>query len=177
MRTGKNIKFRAGGCDLTALLIWFLCLLPLIVAAKEFPGLVVGVSDGDTIKILDDSQQQHTIRLMGIDAPEKTQAFGQKSKQSLSGMLYGQRVLVEWSKRDKYGRIVGKVITSEGIDVCLEQVARGMAWHYKKYAAEQSAADNIRYGDAEIVARTSKVGLWHDDMPMSPWIWRRSMVK
>lgn len=140
--------------------------------AAELSGLVVGVSDGDTIKVLDDSRQQRTIRLMGIDAPEKAQAYGQRSKQSLSDLVYGQRVLVEWSKRDKYGRTVGKVLTQNGKDVCLEQIARGMAWHYKQYVGEQSADDRGQYANTEKAARDSKIGLWQDEAPVPPWVWR-----
>lgn len=151
--------------------------MPLLGMAAELSGLVLGISDGDTIKVLDDSRQQHTIRLMGIDAPEKAQAFGQQSKQSLSDLVRGQRVLVEWSKRDKYGRTVGKVLTQEGKDICLEQITRGMAWHYKKYAVEQSSDDRTRYADAEKAARGARVGLWQEDAPVQPWVWRHSKPK
>jgi len=140
--------------------------------AAEFSGLVVGVSDGDTIKVLDESHHMHTVRLMGIDAPEKAQPFGQQSKQSLSDLVYRQRVMVEWAKRDKYGRIVGKVMAQDGKDICLEQISRGMAWHYKKYAVEQSSGDRDEYAAAERVAQESRVGLWQDETPVPPWVWR-----
>ena len=140
--------------------------------AAEFSGLVVGVNDGDTIKILDDTHHAHTVRLMGIDAPEKGQAWGQRSKQSLSDLVFQKTVSVQWSKRDKYGRIVGKVLTLEGTDICLEQITKGMAWHYKKYAGEQPADDRGQYADAEEIARESGVGLWQDVAPMPPWVWR-----
>lgn len=148
-------------------------LVPLLGMATELSGLVVGVSDGDTIKLLDDSRHQHTIRLIGIDAPEKPQAFGQRSKQSLSEMIYKRRASVQWSKRDKYGRIVGKVLTQDGTDVCLAQITRGMAWHYKKYMNEQSPEDREKYASAEVAARDTKVGLWQDETLVPPWEWRR----
>lgn len=154
-----------------------LCLLSLIGTAAELNGLVISVSDGDTIKILDDNQHMHTVRLVGIDAPEKNQAFGQSSKQSLSGLIYKHRVSVEWPKRDKYGRIVGKVLAENGLDLCLEQIILGMAWHYKKYANEQSADDRVRYAEAEKNARESMAGLWQDDSPVPPWEWRHSRAK
>jgi hypothetical protein len=68
-----------------------------------------GVADGDTITVLDADRQQHKIRLQGIDAPEKAQPFGQRSKESMSTLVFGKDVRVEWEKRDKYKRIVGKV--------------------------------------------------------------------
>lgn len=177
MKTGKAIKSGIPVCVRLYLPIIALLLIPLLGTAAELSGLVVGVNDGDTIKVLDDSRQHHTIRLMGIDAPEKTQAFGQQSKQSLSDLVYGQRVLVQWSKRDKYGRTVGTVLTQDGKEICIEQINRGMAWHYKKYAAEQASDDRSQYDDAEKVARASKLGLWHEDTPVPPWVWRRSRAR
>ena len=55
--------------------------------AKTIEGLVVGVADGDTITVLDQQKNTYKIRLQGIDAPEKKQAFGEKSKQSLHACL------------------------------------------------------------------------------------------
>jgi len=94
--------------------------------AGEITGLVVGIADGDTVTILDADHRQHKIRLAGIDAPEKRQDFGNRSKQSLSGMAYMQQVTVETGKTDRYGRLVGKVVVN-GQDVNLEQVHRGVA--------------------------------------------------
>lgn len=150
---------------------------PLIGTAAELYGWVVGISDGDTIKVLDDSRQQHSIRLMGIDAPEKSQPFGLRSKQSLSELVFDKQVSVQWSKRDKYGRIVGKVRSQDGRDICLEQISRGMAWHYAKYANEQLPADRGVYADAERAARQSGFGLWQDPNPISPWIWRHPTTR
>ena len=102
-----------------------------VALANEFQGRIVGVSDGDTITVLDAKNQQHKVRLAGIDAPEKSQAFGQASKKQLSELVFGKAVVVEWQKLDRYGRVVGKVLL-DGFDVCLEQIRKGMAWHYKK---------------------------------------------
>jgi endonuclease YncB( thermonuclease family) len=77
--------------------------------ADTLTGRVVNVADGDTVTVLDANHQQHKIRLQGIDAPEKAQPFGQRSKESLSAMVFNKDVRVEWEKRDKYKRIVGKV--------------------------------------------------------------------
>lgn len=91
-------------------------------------GEVIGISDGDTITILDPQRVQHRVRLAGIDAPERHQDFGNRSKQSLSAMAYRQQATVETNKTDRYGRLVGKVVIN-GEDVNLHQVRRGMAWH------------------------------------------------
>jgi micrococcal nuclease len=80
-------------------------------------------------------------------------------------------VQVEYSKTDKYGRIVGKVLVN-GMDANLEQIKAGFAWHYKEYAAEQPVADRAVYANAETVARSANTGLWRDAKPMPPWDWR-----
>ena len=109
-------------------------------AWADFTGNVVGIADGDTITVLDADKVQHKIRLTGIDAPEKKQPFGNRSKQSLSDMVFNKTVTVETGKRDRYGRELGKVL-ADGKDVNLERVRAGLAWHYKAYERTQSAAD------------------------------------
>ncbi len=117
--------------------------------------LVVGIADGDTITVLDADKVQHKIRLAGIDAPEKKQAFGSRSKESLSAMTFDKTVNVETSKRDRYGRQIGKVLAN-GRDVNLVQVERDMAWFYRQYQREQSPNDRRLYDAAEDAARADK---------------------
>lgn len=109
---------------------------------------------------------------MGV-CPEKAQPFGQKAKQSLSDLVFNRSVSVEWQKLDRYERIVGQVLVS-GQDANLEQIRRGLAWHYKKYEREQEPLDRATYSQAEIEARMSKRGLWSDPEPIPPWDWRKS---
>jgi len=99
----------------------FLILFSCSLQAATLQGKVVSVSDGDTIKVLDATNTQHKIRLQGIDAPEKAQPFGQKSKQSLSQLVYNKQVTVEYQKKDKYGRTLGKVLHN-GTDVCFNHI-------------------------------------------------------
>jgi endonuclease YncB( thermonuclease family) len=139
--------------------------------ADALTGKVVGVADGDTITVLDDTNTQHKIRLSGIDAPEKKQPFGQRSKQSLSDLVFSKTVTVETGKTDRYGREVGKVLV-DGLDANLEQVKRGMAWHYKAYEREQSAIDRKVYAEAENEAKAARRGLWADADPVPPWEFR-----
>ncbi len=138
---------------------------------ETLQGKVVGVNDGDTITVLNGSKAQHKIRLAGIDAPEKSQAFGERSMQHLSDLVFGKTVTVDWNKTDKYGRTVGKVIVN-GQDANLSQILAGLAWHYKQYEKEQSAPDRTSYAQAEIDARTRQIGLWHDTAPIPPWYFR-----
>ena len=138
----------------------------------NFAGRVVAVEDGDTIVVRDDANGTYKIRLQGIDAPEGGQAFGDRSGQSLSEMVSGKQVEIEWSKRDRYRRLVGKV-SSDGSDICLQQIRAGMAWHYKRYQNEQSIEDRELYANAENEARTERLGLWSDENPLPPWRFRR----
>lgn len=130
------------------------------------------MSDGDSVTVIDANKTQYKIRLAGIDAPEKAQAYGQKAKESLSGMIFGKQVDVEWSKQDRYGRTVGKIMLG-GVDICLEQVRRGMAWHYKQYQQEQPARDRVIYAESEKLARNDGTGLWRDASPFEPSIFRK----
>ena len=152
------------------------CLLLALACAayaETVTGRVVGVADGDTITVLDADKVQHKIRLAGIDAPEKKQAFGNRSKESLSDMVFDKTVNVETEKRDRYGRQIGKVLVN-GLDVNLVQVERGMAWFYRQYQREQSPTDQQSYAAAEIEARAAKLGLWRDADPMPPWEFRHT---
>lgn len=153
----------------------FLLLLLIVyctnIKAYDINGRVVDVTDGDTVTVLDIANIQHKIRLSGIDAPEKKQAFGQRSKQSLSDLVFNKAVQVEATKKDRYGRELGKILVN-GVDANLEQVKRGFAWHYKVYQREQSANDRSLYDLAENEARAAKLGLWGDVEPMPPWEFR-----
>ena len=149
-----------------------LLFLSLPVAAATLEGRVVGVSDGDTITVLDRENVQHRVRLSAIDAPEKAQPFGNHSKEHLSKWVYNRAVFIEWNKQDRYGRIVGKVFM-DGHDAGLEQVRAGMAWWYRDYSKEQTPEDLALYEKTEQAAREGKLGLWRDAAPIPPWEWRR----
>jgi len=155
-----------------AIFLFLLLTFPFL-HAETLTGCVVRVTDGDTIVVLDADKVQHKIRLQGIDAPERRQAFGTKSKEHLSDLVAGKTVEVDYSKYDRYERVLGIVMVN-GEDVYLEQVEAGMAWHYKKYQGEQSASDRVKYSDAELEARRQKIGLWRDPNPMPPWNYRRA---
>ena len=103
-----------------------LLLSPLAARAETLEGLVVAIADGDTLTVLDDTKTQHRIRLSGIDAPEKRQPFGTVSRQHLADAVFQRRVVVEFYKTDRYGRLIGKVLL-DGQDESLAQVAAGLA--------------------------------------------------
>ena len=154
--------------------------------ADTLLGKVVKIADGDTVTIVDASGEKHRIRLAGIDAPEKNQPHGDASTQGLVALVSGKTVTIEYEKRDRYKRIVGKVLVDppsdvvcmaidcvKKIDAGLEQIKAGLAWHYKYYQMEQSEKDRRLYSEAELEARRKPIGLWKDEEPMAPWAWRR----
>jgi len=150
--------------------------------AAELTGGVVGVTDGDTITVLDAEKTQHKIRLAAIDAPERKQAFGAKSKQNLSDLVSGKDVAVEWKKRDRDKRIVGKVwvqpsdcpTCGKTLDAGHAQIIAGLAWWSRAFARAQSAEDQGSYESAEDEARMRKRGLWADPEAVPPWEWRKT---
>ncbi|PKO77723.1 MAG: nuclease [Betaproteobacteria bacterium HGW-Betaproteobacteria-15] len=142
-----------------------------LLQAQSIQGLVVSIADGDTLTVLDAQKVQHKIRLAGIDTPERRQPFGQRAREALSTLVFQKVVLVLTEKKDRYGRWVGKVI-SDGRDVNLVLVVDGWAWHYKKYAGEQSSSDRLLYASAEEDARSQRSGLWSDPYAIPPWDWR-----
>lgn len=153
------------------------------VDAEVLTGRVVRVTDGDTVTVLDPERQEHKIRLSGIDAPEKSQPFGERSKENLARLAYGQDVDVVWTKRDRFGRIVGRVMVSppecrsckSSLDTSLSQLEAGMAWWYRKYAPEQIPEERRRYELAEAEAKAKQIGLWRVPDHVAPWDWRRGI--
>ncbi len=137
----------------------------------DCPCKVVKVVDGDTIHVLDRGRSLYKIRLGGIDAPERKQAFGRKSTRNLAKYIAGEFVEVEYNKTDHYGRIIGKVL-KDRLDINLQQVRDGYAWHYERYQNEQSATDRRLYSEAELSARQNRIGLWVE-AAIPPWEFRR----
>lgn len=154
-----------------------LCLtlnLALLCSAQEtFSAKVVGVVDGDTVTVMDKNFRQITVRLAGIDAPEKQQDFGNVSKEFLAKLIFEKKVTIVAGKTDKYGRMIGKILL-DGKDINLAMVEAGLAWHYKEYEDEQSAEDREKYAQAEINARKSLAGLWQQSNAVKPSDFRKS---
>ena len=148
-----------------------LLFLSLSLFSAEIIGKVVGVSDGDTITVLDNLDKgKFRIRLNKIDAPEKKQAFGNKAKQYLSSLIFGKQVSVRFKEIDRYGRVLG-VIYCDGAEINLVMVQNGYAWHYSYY--DKTPA----YIQAEKQARADKKGLWAAPNPINPYQFRKSQKK
>ena len=133
----------------------------------ELIGKVVHIADGDTLTVLDADKVQHKIRLAGIDAPEKSQAFGTKAKEALAEKVHEKTVRVVWKEKDRYGRIVGEIHLGDR-HINLEMVHDGWAWWYRTYAPKSKALEQ-----AEADAKKEKRGLWRDKDPEPPWEFRK----
>jgi endonuclease YncB( thermonuclease family) len=147
------------------MVLWALLSFHGYARALEFTARVTAVSDGDTLRVLV-GREQVRVRLMEIDAPEKRQAFGHGSQQSLASLCFGKDATIDARGRDRYGRTLARA-TCAGVDVNAEQVRRGMAWVYDKYVTDRSL-----YRIQE-EARAARRGLWEDAAPVAPWDYRK----
>ncbi len=166
----------------TIFMAWLLVLLLFLAQAtshaqpRTLEGRIVGVTDGDTVTLLDAHHTQTKIRLAGIDAPESRMPYGQKAKAYLATLVFGKDVVAVTSKLDRYGRTIATLMVA-GQDTNLAMVQAGLAWHYKQYAREQQKAEAMAYAQAEVLARTRGLGLWQDADPVAPWDWRHTRQK
>lgn len=154
-------------------ILLFIVIASTTQAAQRITGKVVGVSDGDTITILDTVKKSTTrIRLYGIDCPEKKQAFGMKAKKYATDIASGKTVEVTILDTDRYGRSVGIVQVKGNVAPLNELLIRnGYAWLYTRYCKDKVCE---KWRDLEAAARRGKVGLWSDANPTPPWEFRRS---
>ena len=161
-----------------ALLALLTCLVLLLwapaVMAWTLTGRVVAIVSGDTIKVRDERQVQHTVRLAGIDAPEKFQQYGQRSLDSLRELVFQRSVAVEIPGQDRSAPRVGKVLL-EGRDMNLEQLYLGAAWYNK--APSLTPEDRQAYAEVEADARVRRAGLWREAKPIPPWEYRAGRRK
>jgi micrococcal nuclease len=126
---------------------------------------VVGVADGDTITVLRDHRGV-TVRLAGIDAPEKRQAYGRRAKEYAASLAFGKTVTVRVTGRDRYARLVAEVMLPDGRNLNQELVRAGFAWWFRKYSRDMTLAH------LEEEAREGRRGLWADPSPEAPWSYR-----
>jgi len=154
------------------LITLIIILLYQICHANE-EGLIINVVDGDTVHLLNDNQEKLKVRLHHIDAPELDQYYGKESKFALEQLILNKKVTVISDKKDKYKRLLG-VISLDEVDVNLEMIKAGAAWHFKKYAKfDQSKDQYLIYDENEYQAKLKKIGLWKEKA-ISPWLWRKN---
>jgi endonuclease YncB( thermonuclease family) len=121
----------------------------------------VEVLDGDTVKVRV-ADRDITVRLEGVDCPERGYPFSRKATEFTVNMVLRKEVDLRIKERDRYGRTVARVEV-EGMDVSLELVRAGLAWHYKRYSSDPWLAE------AEEVARSEERGIWSQPKPIPPW--------
>jgi micrococcal nuclease len=142
-------------------------LLTAPVRTVDFRGRVVAISDGDTISVMHEGRAER-VRLHGIDAPEKGQAFSNRAKQFVSDLVFGKEVAVRVRGQERYGRTISEVFLADGCDVNHEIVRAGFAWWFRRYAPDDRTLERL-----ESEAREARRGLWVDRYPMPPWEFRK----
>lgn len=151
----------------------FVCLQLLflvLISCREKPRdgyKVIGIKDGDTIELLKNNQPV-TVRLYGVDAPEKNQPYGTQAKNFASELAFGKYVLLQEKGQDRYGRTIAEVLLPDGRSLNQELVANGFAWYYKAYA------NDPKLGYLENDARRLERGLWSQPNPVAPWDFRKN---
>jgi endonuclease YncB( thermonuclease family) len=136
-------------------------------SAETFTGRVVGVADGDTLTVLRAGRRE-VVRLRGVDAPERGQAYGERARQYAAARAFGTVVDVEAWGRDRHGRLLAEVRLPGGRSLNRELVRAGYAWWFRRYSTDMSLA----WLEAE--ARAARRGLWADHRAVPPWDWRRA---
>jgi micrococcal nuclease len=138
-----------------------------ILNAQRIYGKVVGITDGDTFKLLEKDSILHKVRVANIDCPERRQPFSNRAKQFTSDAIFSKEIRIEVINKDRYGRLVAHVIYDRAYQLSAELVKNGYAWNYDKYSDDEILID------LENIARKKKVGLWSDPSPIPPWEWRK----
>jgi endonuclease YncB( thermonuclease family) len=163
MRTVSRAGWRVLGRVATWLAVW--SLLAGAATAEEFAGRVVAVTDGDTLKVLR-VRHAETVRLEGVDAPEKRQAYGERAKRFTADLAFDRTVTVRTRGRDRNGRLLAEVVLPDGRSLNQELVRAGYAWWFRRYSRDG------RLARLEDEARRGRRGLWADQAPQSPWEFR-----
>jgi micrococcal nuclease len=171
-QAGEGARQRGRGTDviyslnlkqiITALATAYLlaCSLP------AFSAEITYFYDGDTVKI-NDNGAEFKLRINDIDAPEKNQSYGKKSRRALMQLCESGEFKATITGQDKYGRKLGKLVC-HGEDASLYMVQNGYAWFYAHYSND----GNLAFAQQE--ARNKGLGLWHAKQQTEPWIWRKS---
>lgn len=134
---------------------------------ETISGRVISIADGDTMTILTKGDKQIKIRLLGIDAPEKGQDYGNKSRQFLYDLCYGKNVEIKKDSEDQYGRVLG-VVYIDGVNVNEELVRNGLAWYYRHFV------NDPRLDSLEQLAQKEKLNIWSMKNPLPPYEFRKN---
>lgn len=151
-------------------LAWLLLLwcLPLAAGAETYTAQVIAVLDGDTVMVMRDNRKI-TMRLAGIDAPEKQQAFGMASRDALAGLVLRKTVHVTTKAVDDYGRVIALLDVGR-VNVNEELLRRGLAWEYSQYHSNKNLLA------LQSRAQAARRGLWAAAHPVPPWTYRKAQA-
>lgn len=145
-------------------------LFTLVCVSQTIIGTVVGITDGDTFKLLENDTILHRIRVANIDCPERKQPFSKKAKEFTSNAIFNKKIKIEVLNSDRFGRLIAQVYY-DSLILSAELVKNGYAWHYTKYSNDSTLIE------LENQARKFKRGLWQDKSAMPPWEWRKRKKK
>lgn len=123
------------------------------------------VLDGDTV-IIREGAQHYSLRLLDIDAPELHQTYGKQAQRSLRTLCEKARIIVESVGTDRYGRTLGNLYC-DGQNSSTYQIMHGMAWFNSKFSQNSALAD------LQAQAQQRRIGLWQQEKPLQPWVWRK----
>jgi micrococcal nuclease len=154
-------------CYLLLIIIFF----SIPVSSQTLEGKVVGITDGDTFKLLVQDSILHRIRVANIDCPEKKQPFSAKAKQFTSDAIFGKIVKVNVLSTDRYGRFIGVTTYNDSLILNRDLLKNGLAWHFVRYS------NDMTLEELELTARKKKIGLWQEESPIPPWEWRANKRK
>jgi endonuclease YncB( thermonuclease family) len=155
---------------LTIIVTFMLCIPAM--AQQSFYGRIMRVIDADTVEVKDSSEITHKIRLAGIDAPEVSQPGWAAADEYLRQVALLAPVYVTTTKLDRDGRLIGRIVTEDGILLNYALLAKGHAWFYREYADELGVEDRLLYEAAERTAKEKLLGLWRSGDAIAPWEWR-----
>lgn len=140
--------------------------------ADDYPVDVLRVIDGDSVKVRLPDGDEYSVRMYGIDAPEKDQRDGRQSQEFLNRVVDSRR---DWRLRvidvDKYQRLVGLLYPEGGSvrdSANHAMVESGLAYWYREYGGDELGLD-----DSERAARRERAGVWSRSDSVRPWDHRR----
>jgi micrococcal nuclease len=136
--------------------------------SQAYKGNIIRVIDGDTYVFLTSSGSL-TVRMYGIDAPERDQPYSKESSEFLSKYLNNEAI-TKVNGTDKDDRSVGTLLVN-GRDINLLSLKGGFSWHYKRYSSDKD------YAAAEEYARRNKLRIWSLPNPIPPWTWRQRKTR
>lgn len=146
-----------------------LCILSTASPARAFTALVLWVTDGDSLTVMDADLGLQRIRVYGVDCPESDQPYGFTARMRTIWEVWARPVEILPVEKDRYGRLVARV-QNRGQDLSAVLTAAGLAWVYDRYCQKSVCA---KWEDLEQKARIHEVGLWIDSDPIPPWRWRQ----